>query len=114
MKSVSNTVLKFAVVAVAVTGFTVPAAAEAKKDAPVTPATTYHGTPGNTPGYGGSSANPNGNGKNGGNGIHGIANTPGQADLNPNDDGVPGFANQLNTVHGGIGAANKNVGKELP
>jgi hypothetical protein len=79
--------------------------------APETPATGFHGTPGNTPGFGGSSANPQGQGVNGGGGIHGIGNNPGQSGTNPNADGVAGFANQLNDVHGGIGDANKNVGK---
>ena len=56
----------------------------------------------------GTNANPNGNG-NGGQ-IHGIANNPGKSNTNPNDDGTNGFANQLNNVHGGIGAYNKNAG----
>ena len=76
---------------------------------PVTPATTFHGLPGNNPAHGGSSASPNGTGVNGGNGIHDIDQNPGQLGINPGDDGVPGFANQLATVHGGIGAANKNA-----
>jgi len=114
MKSSHNILLTYAAIAVAVIGLSSPAAAGAGIDAPDTPATTFHGLPGNNPGFGGSSANPNGTGVNGGNGIHGIANTPGQEGSNPNDDGVAGFANELNTVHGGIGAANKNVGKELP
>lgn len=65
----------------------------------------------------GNNANPNGNnpqsgnfadGTGGGN-MHGIGNTPGQLGINPNDDGVSGFANQLNTVHGGIGAYNPQI-----
>lgn len=114
MKSNYNTLLKSATVLVAVIGLAIPAFAGTDNEAPVTPATTFHGLPGNNPGYGGSSANPNGTGVNGGNGIHGIAATPGQAGINPNDDGIAGFANQLDSVHGGIGEANKNVGKELP
>ena len=55
-----------------------------------------------------TNANPNGANANGGN-IHGIANVPGKKGINPNDDGVAGFANQLNTVHGGIGDKNQNV-----
>ena len=52
----------------------------------------------------GENANPNGNDNRRGDGgnIHGIGNNPGQNDQNPNADGVPGFANQLNTVHGGL------------
>ena len=56
----------------------------------------------------GNNANPNGANDGGGN-MHGIANNPGQRGINPNDDGVNGFANQLETVHGGIGAYNKNA-----
>ena len=56
----------------------------------------------------GQNANPNGANAGGGN-MHGIANNPGKAGINPGDDGTPGFANQLGTVHGGIGTKNKNV-----
>lgn len=35
-------------------------------------------------------------------GKHGIGNVPGQSGDNPNDDGVNGFRNELDTVHGGI------------
>ncbi len=56
----------------------------------------------------GTNANPNGANANGGN-IHGIANTPGQNGDNPNNDGTNGFANELETVHGGIGDVNKNA-----
>ncbi|SHG55149.1 hypothetical protein [Cognatishimia maritima] len=57
-----------------------------------------------------NNANPNGNNGNGSNGgnIHGIGNVPGQSDADP-ADGDPGFADQLETVHGGIGAKNKNA-----
>lgn len=57
-----------------------------------------------------ANANPNGNSGKGSNGgqIHGIANTPGQSGADPSD-GAPGFADQLQTVHGGIGAKNKNA-----
>jgi len=54
-------------------------------------------------------ANPNGANDGGGN-MHGIANVPGQNGDNPNNDGVSGFANELNTVHGGIGTVNQNAG----
>jgi len=59
----------------------------------------------------GGNANPNGNSGNGSTGgnMHGIGNVPGQSGFNPNDDGINGMANQLNTVHGGIGTKNKNV-----
>jgi hypothetical protein len=114
MKNHRNVLLRSVTVAVAVIGFSLPAVAATDNDAPTTPATTYHGLPGNNPGHGGSSASPNGTGVNGGNGIHMIRNNPGQEDSNPNDDGVSGFANELNTVHGGIGEANQNVGKEIP
>lgn len=58
-----------------------------------------------------ANANPNGNDGNGSNGgqIHGIANNPGQSGDNPNDDGTNGFANELETVHGGIGDVNQNA-----
>lgn len=56
---------------------------------------------------GGNNANPNGANGGGGN-LHGIANNPGQSGANPGD-GKPGFADQLETVHGGIGAKNKNA-----
>lgn len=56
----------------------------------------------------GQNANPNGANAGGGN-MHGIGNVPGQNGANPNDDGTNGFANQLNTVHGGISSVNKNV-----
>ena len=57
---------------------------------------------------GGNNANPNGANDGGGN-LHGIANNPGKSGTNPNDDGTAGFANQLETVHGGIGDVNKNA-----
>lgn len=53
----------------------------------------------------GTNANPNGANANGGN-IHGIANVPGQNGDAPNADGTNGQANELGTVHGGIGAYN--------
>ena len=55
----------------------------------------------------GDNANPNGANDGGGN-IHGIANVPGQGGADP-ADGAPGFADQLETVHGGIGDKNKNA-----
>jgi hypothetical protein len=74
---------------------------------PTTPATTYHGLPGNNPAHGGSSASPEGNGVNGGNGIHNIAGgAPGQnADqTTPADGGDPPACD----MHGGLDAANGN------
>lgn len=55
----------------------------------------------------GNNANPNGANAGGGN-MHGIANNPGQSGADP-ADGEPGFADQLETVHGGIGSKNKNA-----
>lgn len=56
----------------------------------------------------GNNANPNGVSPAGGANLHGIVNVPGQSDAEPGD-GEPGFADQLNTVHGGISEVNKNV-----
>ena len=77
------------------------ALAEAAKHAPVTPATDIHGAPGNTPGFGGSSANPNGGGKNGGGGIHNIGGgAPGQeGSVTPGEKGGPS-----GDMHGGLDA----------
>ena len=55
----------------------------------------------------GTNANPRGANDNGG-GLHGIANVPGQSGADPRD-GRPGFADQLETVHGGIGDRNRNA-----
>ena len=55
----------------------------------------------------GTNANPNGKTDDGG-GIHGIGNVPGQSGADP-ADGEPGFADQLETVHGGIGDVNQNA-----
>lgn len=57
----------------------------------------------------GSNANPNGQSPAGGGEIHGIGNVPGQSDADP-ANGDPGFADQLETVHGGIGEYNPNAG----
>jgi hypothetical protein len=85
-------------------GVTAASAAPKKTD---TPADTLHPNIHSKVGQGdGTNANPNGNG-NGGR-IHGIANTPGQSGADP-AEGRPGFADQLETVHGGIGAKNKNA-----
>jgi hypothetical protein len=79
------------------------ASAESKRGAPNTPATHHHGLPGNNPGFGGASANPQGTGKNGGGGIHGIGNVPGKNAANHPSVGTPGFRDQIGTVHGGLG-----------
>ena len=77
-----------------------PALAASKREAPVTKATEIHGAPGNTPGFGGSSANPNGTGVNGGNGIHNIGGgAPGQGGVNEADDRPAG------NMHGGLAGA---------
>jgi len=56
----------------------------------------------------GQNANPNGVNDGGGN-MHGIGNNPGKSGSKPNDDGVKGQANELETMHGGIGNYNKNA-----
>lgn len=53
-------------------------------------------------------ANPNGSNDRGA-GLHGIGNNPGKSGSHPNDDGVNGQANELETMHGGIGDVNKNA-----
>jgi hypothetical protein len=55
----------------------------------------------------GSNANPNGKSPNGGGEIHGIANVPGKGGDQPG--GAGGFADNLGTVHGGIGECNPNA-----
>jgi hypothetical protein len=79
------------------------ATAQARRDAPVTPATHHHGLPNNNPAFNGGSANPQGEGRNGGGNIHGIANVPGQSPNNHPLQGEPGFRDQIGTVHGGLG-----------
>ena len=56
----------------------------------------------------GTNANP-GVGNDDGNGLHGIADVPGQDGNSPNADGTNGFANELETVHGGISEVNQNA-----
>lgn len=85
-----------------------PSFAASKIQAPENTATAIHGAPGNTPGFGGSSASPNGNGVNGGNGIHNIlGGAPGQAGYNPAQDG----RDPANTMHGGL---NETTGRDSP
>jgi hypothetical protein len=82
-------------------------AAGTGNDALNTPADTIHP---NIHQNNGPKQNANPNGVNGGGGnMHGIANNPGKSNTNPNADGVKGFANQLNNVHGGINSVNKNA-----
>jgi hypothetical protein len=91
-----NTILALATLVIAST----PALAASTREAPVNKATEIHGAPGNTPGFGGSSANPNGIGKNGGNGIHDVADgAPGQGGVNEPDDRPAG------NIHGGLAGA---------
>lgn len=66
---------------------------------PTTQATVWHGLPGNNPAHGGSSANPNGGGVNGGNGIHDIDENPGQSGVSPADFDTGTVACEL---HGGM------------
>jgi len=109
MNKLLKTTLSAAALSAALTGFAVQALAVGGKAAPETPADTIHPNIHQKVGNGdGTNANPNGANANGGN-IHGIANTPGQTGTNPNDDGTNGFANQLENVHGGIGAYNPNA-----
>ncbi len=89
------------IVAAACAALTGTAIAGSSRDAPETPATDIHGAPGNTPGFGGNSANPNGNGVNGGNGIHNISGgAPGQnGSVDPGEKGGPS-----GDMHGGLDA----------
>lgn len=80
--------------------------AHATPDDVETPADTLHPNIHDKVGTG-ANANPNGANDDGGQ-IHGIANTPGQSEADP-AEGDPGFADQLETVHGGIGDKNKNA-----
>jgi hypothetical protein len=86
-----------------------PAVATAAPTKTDTPADTIHPNIHSKVGRGdGTNANPNGANANGGN-IHGIANVPGKTGDNPNADGTRGQANELETMHGGIGSRNKNA-----
>lgn len=91
-------------VAIAMTIAPLGVAAQSSRDAPDTPATVIHGAPGNTPGFGGRSANPaeTGKGKNGGAGIHNISGgAPGQNGVKPGGGGRGGPSNDM---HGGLDA----------
>jgi hypothetical protein len=103
MSENSKTALKAAIVATLMAGL-IATAAEAAPQNNGQPADTIHPNIHGKVGQGdGTNANPNGNG-NGGQ-IHGIGNVPGQSDA----DASGGFADQLQTVHGGIGQYNKNA-----
>jgi len=98
--------MKFLLVTALVALPAVAIAAPTKTD---TPADTIHPDIHSKVGRGdGTNANPNGANANGGN-IHGIANVPGKSGDNPNADGIRGQANELETMHGGIGSRNKNA-----
>ena len=101
MRNDRRHVVIFAVIAAMLCTIPVLALAGTENDAPTTPATTFHGLPGNNPGHGGSSANPQGEGVNGGNGIHNIAGVQANGAA---DTGQPPAC----TSHGGLDAANKN------
>ena len=106
MSEKSRTALKAAIVATLMAGL-FATAAEAKPDGVVTIADTLHPNIHTTlTNNSKSNASPNGNGN--GNNLHGIANNPGQSGADPSD-GAPGFADQLESVHGGIGAVNPNI-----
>jgi hypothetical protein len=77
----------------------VPALADPNKAAPETPATDFHGLPGNNPAYGGKSANPNGQGPTGGGGIHNIGANPGQSG---NRDNASDGDQPSEDMHGGL------------
>jgi len=86
---------------------TVNAAAGTANDDLTTPADVIHPNIHDNNGPG-NNANPNGVNDGGGN-MHNIGGVPGQTGTNPGDDGIPGFANQLANVHGGIDSVNKNA-----
>ena len=96
------------VFAVAIAAATLSSSVLLAANASGTPADTIHPNIHDKVGNGdGTNANPNGVNENGGN-IHGIGNVPGQSGADP-ADGDPGFADQLETVHGGIGEYNPNA-----
>jgi len=59
---------------------------------------------GDNPAQGGESANPNGNGVNGGGGIHNIGSNPGQSGDHPRDRDTPPACD----MHGGMADTGKN------
>ena len=113
MKKSVTELMKVAVVATAMAGFAVPALAA---NASGTPADTIHPDihtkVGQGAGNNNANANPNGANANGGQ-VHGIGNVPGQ-NADSNNDGVAGFANELDQVHGGISDYNPRTAGEVP
>lgn len=81
-------------------------AAAPDKVAPVTPATEFHGLPGNNAGFSdqANGACPATAGDQCDGGIHGIATNPGQSGNKPSDRDTPPSCD----MHAGIDAANKN------
>jgi hypothetical protein len=83
------------------------ASADTAKAPPVTPATEFHGLPGNNGGFSDQvkGAAPATAGKAGGDGgIHGIATNPGQSGTRPADRDTPPSCD----MHGGLDAADPN------
>jgi hypothetical protein len=76
--------------------------ADSGNTAPTTPATTFHNTPGNNPGFDGATGQPNGGDPGNSNGIHEVG--PGEAaNALANTDNPPAC-----NFHGGLDAANQN------
>jgi hypothetical protein len=104
---------KLAVVTVAAAALALAPAslalADSGKPAPVTPATGFHGLPGNNGGHSDQAkgAAPVGAGRAGGDGgIHGIGTNPGQSGVAPGERDTPPSCD----MHGGLDAANRNCG----
>ena len=102
---------KLAVVIAAATGLALAptglAYADSGKPAPVTPATEFHGLPGNNGGHSDQAkgAAPVGAGNSGGDGgIHGIGTNPGQSGSRPSERDTPPSCD----MHAGLDAANPN------
>jgi hypothetical protein len=92
------------IVMIFMSAFAASAIADSSSDAPVTPATDIHGLPANNPGFGGASANPDGEGQGGGDGIHDIADVQGGAAGTPADGNQPPAC----VAHGGLDTVNNN------
>jgi len=83
------------------------ASAGTDREPPVTPATGFHGLPGNNGGFSDQTkgAAPATAGRAGGDGgIHGIATNPGQSGISPSDRSTPPSCD----MHAGLDAANQN------
>ncbi len=106
MSENSKTALKAAIVATLMAGF-IATAAEAAPQNNDQPADTIHpNIHGKLAANNKVNANPGtGNDNGAGEALHGIGNVPGQGGA----DASGGFADQLQTVHGGIGQYNKNA-----